>query len=391
MRTQLVGREREMAVLHECLEAALSQHPRIVLCRGESGIGKTRLAEEVLGSAGTRGAIGVWGRAIESAGAPPYWLWRQVLRALAERVALRQIADERGLAADLSGIAPDVFAGSAEPRATGESSEGRFLQFDALARLLRHVTAERPLVIALDDTQWADQASILLLQHIAHTLSNERLMLVVNHRGTDRTDGAVVTELLRGSMTREIHLRGLSIPEVALQLASMFGGEMDAREVEYVHGVTGGNPFFVQEVGTALTHRRAGEPPSPVTISVRDAIGARLGRLSSRGVEVARAASVVGREFSPSLVAAMLELPLAECLTKRRRPGSSIPSRCHTSRASCMHSSATPSRTACLHQSGSGFTAERQRPSSKPSRAHRARGYSIWLDTGRSPRSTVTA
>jgi DNA-binding CsgD family transcriptional regulator len=315
MRTQLVGREREMAVLDECLEAALSQHPRIVLCWGESGIGKTRLAEEALGSAGSKGAIGVWGRAIESAGAPPYWLWRQVLRALAETVDLREIADEHRVAADLSGIAPDVFVGSAGPRAADGSSEDRFLQFDALARLLRQVTAVRPLVIALDDTQWADQASILLLQHIAHTLSDERLMVVVNHRGTDRTDGAAVTELLRGSMTREIHLRGLSIPEVGRQLASMLGEEVVAREVEYVHGATGGNPFFVKEVGRALTRRRAGEPPSPVAISVRDAIGARLERLSPRGVEVVRAASVVGREFSPSLVAAMLELPLVDCLS----------------------------------------------------------------------------
>ncbi len=315
MRTQLVGREREIAVLDECLEAALSQHPRIVLCWGESGIGKTRLAEEALGSAGSKGAIGVWGRAIESAGAPPYWLWRQVLRALAETVDLREIADECGLAADLSGIAPDIFVGSVGPRAADGSSEDRFLQFDAVARLLRHVTTERPLVIALDDTQWADQASIFLLQHIAHTLSNERLMVVVNHRGTERTEGAAVTELLRGSMTREIHLRGLSIPEVGRQLASMLGEEVDAREVEYVHGATGGNPFFVKEVGRALTHERAGEPSSPVTISVRDAIGARLERLSPRGVEVVRTASVVGQEFAPSLVAAMLELPLIECLS----------------------------------------------------------------------------
>ncbi|MDQ3646511.1 MAG: AAA family ATPase, partial [Actinomycetota bacterium] len=304
-----------MAVFEECLEAALSQRPRIVLCRGESGIGKTRLAEEALGSAGTRGAIAVWGRGAESAGAPPYWLWRQVLRALAERVDLREIADGCGLGADLSRIAPDVFVGSAEPRPAGGSSEDRFLQFDALARLLRQVTAERPLVIALDDTQWADQASILLLQHIAHTLSDERLMLVVNHRGTEQPDGATVTELLRGSMTKEIHLRGLSVPAVGRQLASMLGDGVEPRDVEYVHAVTGGNPFFVKEVGRTLTHRQTGEPPSPVTISVREAIGTRLERLSPRAVKVLRAASVVGREFSPSLVAAMLELPLVDCLS----------------------------------------------------------------------------
>ena len=60
----------------EHLESALAAHPRVVLCRGEPGIGKTRMAEELTELAATRGVPAAWGPAAESSGAPPYWPWR---------------------------------------------------------------------------------------------------------------------------------------------------------------------------------------------------------------------------------------------------------------------------------------------------------------------------
>lgn len=84
-RTELVGREVELTVLGEFLEAALGGEPRLVLCRGEPGIGKTRLAQELAAQATEKGVPAVWGRGVESDGAPPYWPWRQLLRATAGR------------------------------------------------------------------------------------------------------------------------------------------------------------------------------------------------------------------------------------------------------------------------------------------------------------------
>src|SRR5918993_918204 len=102
MRTSFVGRRQELAGLAECLASALAGHPSLVLCRGQPGIGKTRLAEELAAVGESAGAVVVWGRAPEAAGAPPYWPWRQILRALAGHADLPALAAEAGGAPELA-------------------------------------------------------------------------------------------------------------------------------------------------------------------------------------------------------------------------------------------------------------------------------------------------
>ncbi len=314
VRTELVGREREFAVLAESLTAALGGHPRVVLCRGEPGIGKTRLAEELCRWAETKDVSVVWGRAADSTGALPYWPWRQVLRAASAFVDLTAIADEQRLSEDLHPLVPDVFAGAADPADGPASIEARFRQFDAVRSLLRQVSLRRPLVIVLDDLHSADQPSLLLLQHLARNLSDERLLIVVSHRDTEPLPEVALTELLRQPATRRVDLLGLAPPAVGRQLASMIGHEPTDAEIERVHFLTGGNPFFVTEMGRVLAERKAGAPAPLVTASVRDAIIARLNRLSPECVRLLRAASIVGQEFSLTVVAAMVDLPMLTCL-----------------------------------------------------------------------------
>src|SRR5215212_5347651 len=78
----LIGRERELAALSACLDAALAGRGGGVLLAGEPGIGKTRLAEEIAALARERGARVLWGRTYEGEGAPAYWPWIEVLRGL---------------------------------------------------------------------------------------------------------------------------------------------------------------------------------------------------------------------------------------------------------------------------------------------------------------------
>jgi DNA-binding CsgD family transcriptional regulator len=312
VRTELVGREGELAFLGDCLEAALTGEPRLVVCRGEPGIGKTRLAEELESLATAKGVPAVWGRAVESDGAPPYWPWRQLLRATAEVADVGALAGAHGLTADVSRLVPDTFPTSEQSVDSG-SSEDRFMQFDAVGRLLRHVTACTPLVVILDDVHWADQPSLLLLQQVARTLSDERLLLVVNHRETERTHSAILTDLLRERVTREMHLAGLSTPAVGMQLAAVVGHDVSVDEAEEVRALTRGNPFFVGEIARVLGDRRAGRS-SFVTATVRETIDGRLRRLSPECVRVLQAASIVGREVPVALVAAVAGLSVAGCL-----------------------------------------------------------------------------
>jgi predicted ATPase len=78
----IVGRERELAALRTWLEAARGGAGRLVLCAGEPGIGKTRLAQELAGVALAGDTAVAWGRCAPTEGAPAYWPWRQVLRSL---------------------------------------------------------------------------------------------------------------------------------------------------------------------------------------------------------------------------------------------------------------------------------------------------------------------
>ena len=82
MPSGLVGRDRELGVLLGCLDEAERGRANLVVCVGEPGIGKTRLAEELTARARERGILAAWGRAAATDSAPPYWPWREVLRAL---------------------------------------------------------------------------------------------------------------------------------------------------------------------------------------------------------------------------------------------------------------------------------------------------------------------
>jgi DNA-binding CsgD family transcriptional regulator len=313
MRAELVGREAELAVHADSLAAALDGLPRVVVCEGEAGIGKTRLAQELVGVAERRGVLWVWGSAAETSGAPPFWPWCQVLRALAGRVDLQALAGQHRLDAELARIAPDVV--SAEPPAAGSgSAEDRFRQFDAVARLLREVCQQAPLLVVLDDAHWADEASLLLLHHVTRVLTDERLLVVVNVRDTERGDDAVIARIGREPVTRRIQLRGLAPAAIRRQLASVLGREVDEREVLEAEALTGGNPFFVGEVALAIADRRQGSHAPLATSNLQGAIAARLRRLSPDCVRLLEAAAIVGRSFSVAVVASMLAQPVVGCL-----------------------------------------------------------------------------
>jgi DNA-binding CsgD family transcriptional regulator len=312
VRRAFVGREQELGLLEGYLDDALEGRPTVVLCRGEPGIGKTRLAEELTGIARERDMLAVWGLGVDAEGAPPYWPWRQILRAVAESVDLTSLAEDHNLTADLARLAPDQFVRRED---VAGSTEDRFRQFDAVAQLLRQVVLRQPLVIVLDDAHWADRPSVLLLQHLARTLRDEPLLVVANHRDTEHDHAALFAELVREPVTREIDLTGLNATAVAMQLASVVGRDVDPGDAEQVRALTGGNPFFVGEVGRVLPAGKVAGALAPVTANVREAIRSRLNRLSPECVDLLHAASIVGREFSTTVVAPMINTTLMTCVS----------------------------------------------------------------------------
>lgn len=313
MRSAFVGREAESAVLAGCLDAIVNRRSRVVVCTGEPGIGKTRLAEEFSELARSRGVLTAWGVGLDSDAAPPFWPWQQVVRALAENVDLRALAREQGTDQDLATVAPDVF-GAAARAVDPASAEPRFALFDACARLFRAITQQRPLAVVLDDVHWADEPSVRLLHHLARFCSDAQLVMLVNSRDTEQRHGPLLAALAREPASRELPLVGLADSAVARKLADVVGVEVADADVARVQAATAGNPFFVAEMGRMLVDRGASGAPIRITASVREAIDERLRRLSADCVPLLRAAAAIGREFPTTDLAAIAGSSVLRCL-----------------------------------------------------------------------------
>jgi DNA-binding CsgD family transcriptional regulator/tetratricopeptide (TPR) repeat protein len=237
-----------------------------------------------------------------------------MLRAVAEQVDLRALCHDHQLTDDLARLAPDLFSDDQHAATGGGTPEDRFRLFDAVDRLLGLLAADRPLVLIFDDAHWADDSSLLLLRYLADTIVDQRLLIIVNHRDTEPLADGLLAGFARASATRTLEIRGLSQSDVGAQLASLVSGRMSDGDVADVHVRTGGNPFFVGELGRAIGDGAVGLRERRVPTGIRESIGTRVERLSPRAVRVLQAASVVGREFPLTLVAEMLEAPELECL-----------------------------------------------------------------------------
>jgi ATP/maltotriose-dependent transcriptional regulator MalT len=145
----MVGRSQELGRLRSLLDDACAGNGRVVICTGEAGIGKTRLAEELAASARPSGIAVAWARATDRGSSPPYGLWNLLLDQLPASPSSDQLdlwADPLGSGADSLGDGPEA-AGST-----------RFELFAQLRRRLTDAAAETGLLVVLDDLQWADEA-----------------------------------------------------------------------------------------------------------------------------------------------------------------------------------------------------------------------------------------
>src|SRR5271167_3823375 len=132
----IVGRARELDVFRGAFGRMLAGRRQLVLVSGEPGIGKTRCAEALADVAEDQGALVLWGRCHEEAGAPPYWPWVQILRAYVDASSLDEVRLNMGAAAkDIGTLVPELLDSSHHahqaPSAVADSSAARFRTFDA--------------------------------------------------------------------------------------------------------------------------------------------------------------------------------------------------------------------------------------------------------------------
>jgi class 3 adenylate cyclase len=323
-----VGREREMGQLKGRLAGAFSGLGSVVMVVGDAGIGKTRLLQEFATYARLRGAQVLWGAAYEGEARLPYGPFAEALRDYVSRTSvetLRQAVTEGSsvlapLAPELKVKLPDL----PEPHPVAAEAEAYRL-FQEVTEFLKNASTSAPLVLVLEDLQWADKGTCSLLQHLARRLAGSRLLVAISCREAELEPGHPLRECLphlrRESGFWELSLKGLRESEVRELVTVLAEHEVPQPLVLALHQETEGNPFFIQEtlkhlIETEVLHQEEGRWISKATTisdiglpeSVREVMERRLAGLSQECRRLLQVGSVLGRRFSLSLAQRVAEL-----------------------------------------------------------------------------------
>jgi DNA-binding SARP family transcriptional activator len=284
----MVGRSAQLAeIRHAADEVLRSGRPRSVVVVGSAGIGKSRLLDQADLELRGAGWTVATARCHETSGAPALWPWLQILGEL-DVVA--------PLPPDLAALVSGTAADHAQP---ADASAARFRQHESIRRYLTGVAQQRPLLVVIDDVQWADAASAQLLGDLFALSRTGQILAVAATRPRDDDAHADTWVRLDRAGGRRIALTGLTAEDLE-QLAAAAGHPLPG---SVLLERTGGNPFFAREtlrlVGTLGERASLSQVPD----SVGDLLRQRLGQLPPEAQTVLQVASVLGRDVDVDLLA----------------------------------------------------------------------------------------
>jgi class 3 adenylate cyclase len=322
----VVGREAEIQLMADAgKRVAAGDGREFLLISGEAGLGKTTLVAEAARAAHQNGACVLFGHCEEDL-ATPYQLFAETIGHYVTHAPEDQLrAHVEAHGSELSRLVPALSRRIPDlpPSNATDADTERFLLFAAVVGLLSMVSEQQPVVLVLDDLQWADQGSLLLLRHLAAAERTARLLVAGTYRDTELAQSHDLRDTLgvlyRHSGVSRIELAGLDNAAVLAFLEAAAGQALDDAGVglaQAVHRETDGNPFFVGEVLRHLSETgvifqdASGRWVAESSVdqlalpdSVREVIGGRVVRLGRPAERVLSTAAVVGREFDLDVLA----------------------------------------------------------------------------------------
>jgi class 3 adenylate cyclase/tetratricopeptide (TPR) repeat protein len=313
-----VGRDADLERLQQLWKEATAGEQRVAFLTGEPGVGKTRLAAEVASRLHEEGATVVAGRCDEDLGVP-YQPFVEALRHFVDHIPPDEVGGRLGrFGGELTRLVPELAHLDLPSPLESDPETERYRLFDAVAGWLASV--EEPLLLVLDDLQWAAKPTLLLLRHVVRS-PMKRVFIVGTYRDTELTHDhplvEVVADLRREGGVERISLSGLDDVGVAAFIEQAGGRTLDEDGIALARAIyreTEGNPFFVREVlrhlaETGVVERQeegwsTRRPVEQLGIpeGVRDVVGRRLSRLSAGANQALRVAAVVGPEFDMRVV-----------------------------------------------------------------------------------------
>ena len=252
-RRPFVGRSAELERLHDAWTATVHGHWRFVRVNGRPGIGKTWLAARVAHDvrAGPEPATVLYGRCDEES-VVPYQPFVEALRHYVRHWHVTPDADLRSDLEALAHLVPEI--GRLGIARSGDHERPRHALFDGVSGLLWRWAATRPLLLVLDDMQWADTPTSMLLRHLLRHTDDSRLMVLATFRpGTSRS-GDIVADLAseHEGKVDELELDGFDGTATDAMAATRLGVRPTSGFVRALRAKTDGNPFFIEETLRSL-------------------------------------------------------------------------------------------------------------------------------------------
>jgi predicted ATPase/KaiC/GvpD/RAD55 family RecA-like ATPase len=316
----LVDRAEEMNALKETLYNAVHGEGGLVFVHGEAGIGKTRLLRELGAYAQSRGVQVLYGRCpglFRMDSVPPYAIWKEVIKDYLETCLPEQLYRVVGYyPAEVAKLVPEI---SLKLRTippsfpiSPEHEQNRL--FEAISQFITNISQETPLIVVLDDLQWTDPSSLLLLHYLARGVQKAQIFLLGAYRSTDVDTKhpltPVLTELNRERLPQSISLKRMSLSDISEMIRNILEQEDIPDEFcRMVYEKTRGNPFFAEEVIKSLKEEEviyredntwkfkeisAIEFPE----TVKNVLKTRLNRLDEECQNVLTWASFIGNDFT---------------------------------------------------------------------------------------------
>jgi DNA-binding CsgD family transcriptional regulator len=323
----LLEREAEIAALDQALAAAVAGQGSVVAIEGPPGIGKSRLVASAVELARARDMYTLSVRATELERSYPYGIVRQT----ADSVTLDKSDEERS--ALFTGAAklalPILDPASAEEI---DSPELMYQRLHGLYWVTANLAREQPLLITIDDAQWADEASMAAQRFLSLRIADLPMVLVLGVRTVEVGQIAVpLAELLADPATVSIRPGPLSAEGAQARIEALLGSS-DPAFAAACHHATGGNPFLLEQLvsevraeGIEPTEASAERVASLGPDTVRASVLLRLERLPSAGGPVARALAILGEHDvtvrDVATLAGVSEEDAAEALAELERAG----------------------------------------------------------------------
>lgn len=347
-RGRLVGREEELAVLRQRIDAMRAGEGGAIFVEGGPGIGKSRLAREAGVYARLTGVQVFTGHYYDPDLASPYQPFIEIVRAYVqgnfEPGSTGHVP--AGLAAELVRLVPGLEAHLGQPPAAGEASgspaEARLRLFEAVTTLL--AGGPVPVLLVLENLQRASPPDLALLVHLVQTgLARRRLLLIATYQGGYEQAEAgeldplaeAIGQLERAGLASHLSLAPLSPAGVVSLVETLLEGEVAPDFGQAIYRLTEGNPFFVEEILKALIEeggifrdqgRGRWDSIDPerleIPASLQAVINRRLARLSQRHQRLLSVAALLGREFRRDVLLAVSEVDeetLEAALTEAER------------------------------------------------------------------------